>query len=420
MPAGWTFITYIAAHNDLEEFGRRSLGQLLGGPRSPGLNVAVLYDGPGGAARYAAGEPSRPVIEEALGRFDSGDPDALLETVRWAVAHCPARRYALVLWSHGTGWRPEELKEVAREARGDDAVSASEADVRAAQPSSMALFRTTLARLLGQRNPAERAVCFDDGSGHSLDSLELGRVMREVEDRIEQPLDLLGMDACLMGSLEVAYQVRRHARFLVASEEMVPAHSWPYDTILAALRERPEMSGEELASSVVRHYVDYYTVNPPKSADVTKIALDLSRIDTIKDAVDRLAGALLADMPEVVNDLWAAQRLTRQAETLQETRKPTKFGFQLWDLGTLASRLVERSKSAGVARAARAVGSSIRVGGAVLAEGHRGAWLDGTGGLSIYAPPPGVQRLSPFYDGLDLTRDARWGEMLKAYHQELA
>lgn len=419
--ANWTIITYIAAHNNLESAGRRSLDQILSVGSTSHLNLVALYDKPSGAARYIAGKPGHAAIEEALNEFDSGDPDALLETVRWAVTCRPAHHYGLLLWSHGSGWRPEEVGEVARQARGDDAVSDIEATERSAQPSSMALFRTTLARMLSQSNAAERAVCFDDGSGHSLDALELERVVSEIQGFVGQPLDLLGMDACLMASLEVAYQIRRHVRYLVASEEMVPVSSWPYDSIFQALNAAPEMSAEILTSLVVRHYLDYYTTHPPQlnAGDVTKVAVNLAMIDEIKQAIDDLAGVLLENMEEQAAHLWAAQRQTRRKETSLETRSPTKFGLHLWDLGSLALSLAGKSRNPDVKQAARSVQAALRPKGAILAEGHRGDWFDGIGGLSIYAVPPGIQRISPYYGSLALAQNTRWAEMLKAYHQEL-
>ena len=77
-----------------------------------------------------------------------------------------------------------------------------------------------------------------------------------MQETIGQPLDLLGMDACLMATLEVAYQVRNSVRYLVASEELVPGHSWPYDTIFGDLRVDPERTPAEVAVSVVQQYTE--------------------------------------------------------------------------------------------------------------------------------------------------------------------
>ena len=39
---------------------------------------------------------------------------------------------------------------------------------------------------------------------------------------LRRPVDLVGMDACLMTMIEVAYQLREHAQVLVGSETLEP------------------------------------------------------------------------------------------------------------------------------------------------------------------------------------------------------
>jgi hypothetical protein len=138
--------------------------------------------------------------------------------------------------------------------------------------------------------------------------------------------------------------------------------------------------------------------------------------------VDVLAGALLDDMENQADILWAAQRTTQAKETQTPSGRRTahKFNYHLWDIGTVAAYLAVHSDDAAVRYAARAVDAALQHGGAVIAEGHRGAWFDGIGGVSIYAVPPGVQRVSPYYDEVAFAQSTRWGEMLAAYHEALA
>jgi hypothetical protein len=416
--AQWTILIYIAAHNNLEHLGQRSLSQILGVGSTPQLNLTVLYDGPRTAARYRAGEQGLAAFEEPLANFDSGDPDALLHTARWAYMQCPAERYGLILWSHGSGWRPEEIERVAKQARGDSAVDTGESVQRAAAPGSMALFRSTLQTILKVDKPAERAICFDDGTGRSLDTLELERIAREIQIVIGKPLDLLGMDACLMASLEVAYQLRRSVSYLVASEELVPGFSWPYDTILGELCTAPERSARELAISIVQHYSEFYTVNPPAVGDVTKVALDLSKAGELARSIDCLADTLIADMDNQADELWKAQLSTFEHESRQKKRENTKFRYHLWDAASLAARLANGAVNHAVREAAREVVTSFKAGGAILAEAHHGAWFDGIGGVSIYLVPPRKQRISPFYEDLAFAKETRWHEMLKGWADE--
>jgi hypothetical protein len=413
----WTILTYIAAHSNLDHLGMRSWNQIVNVGSSNEVMHGVLYDGPRGAARYIVGDPGLVLQEESCPDFDSGDPQRLLETAQWVFGQYPAQRYGLILWSHGTGWRPEEIRQVAQQARGDDVVGQAEATTRSSRPGSLVLFRSSLAAILRENDLQERAILFDDGTGHSLDTLELQGVVDDIHQVTGQPLDLLGMDACLMANLEVAYQVRHAVRYLVASEELVPGHSWPYDTIFGALRTDSGRSPAELATSVVRHYTSYYRAHPPQVGDVTKVALDLSEVNRLAQAVASLASALSEGMDDHTDLLWSVQQKTSVKESRNHRRKPNKFDYHLWDLGTLADGLVvSDGASIAVHQAAAAVREGLAAGGPlVLAEGHSGSWFEDIGGVSIYLMPPG-QRMSPYYDNLAFSQDTAWSDMLKAYH----
>jgi hypothetical protein len=419
--AKWTVLTYIAAHNNLDQFGKKSLMEILNVGSTPDVVQGALYDGKAGAARYVMGDPGVVERQEQLGHFDSGDPDGLIAAAKWLFEQHPAERYGLVLWSHGSGWEPGEIESIAREVHPSAQVDRAESQERSSAPGSRALFRTTLRLLLTPERPAERAILFDDGTGHSLDTLELARVAGAIAEAIAQPLEVLGMDACLMANLEVAYEIREAVRYLVASEELVPAHSWPYHQIFGALRASPDQGGADFAQLIVDRYVSFYTANPPAAGDVTMVALDLGRIAGLVHATDRLADALRVDMSKIGDVLWQVQRGAQQRETQDGKRQPNKFDYHLWDVGSLAAGLVGSNPiSAPVMQAAANTVKALLPGtGGVLAKGHRGTWFDGIGGASLYLMPPGQQRISPSYSKLAFAKDTLWDEMLATYHNQV-
>jgi hypothetical protein len=415
----WTILTYISAHNNLDQLGRRSLLEILKVGSTSEVVHGVLYDGHAGAARYVMGAPGTVQHQEQLGSFDSGDPDGLIATAKWLFEAHPAERYGIVLWSHGTGWEPGEIEAVAQEARPGAQADPAESRERAVAPGSRVLFRSTLRVILKPDEPAERAILFDDGTGHSLDTLELARVLTRTAEAIGQQIEMLGMDACLMGNIEVAYEVRKAVRYLVASEELVPGHSWPYQDIFGVLRANPEQNGADLARVVVNRYVSFYTTNPPGAGDVTKVALDLGGIEELARETDRLADALRADMNKHGDALWRVQQGVRQRETESGKRRPSKFDYHLWDIGSLAVGLAESEAiSSSLQQAAARTAQAVLPGAnGVLAEGHRGAWFDGISGVSTYLIPPGQRRISPSYATLAFAKDTQWDEMLTAYHE---
>jgi cysteine peptidase C11 family protein len=74
-------------------------------------------------------------------------------------------------------------------------------------------------------------------------------VLGTAHQLLGRKVDMVGMDACLMTMLEVAYQIRDHAEILVGSE---PGDGRPYDTVLRDLAARPGMTARDLAATIVR------------------------------------------------------------------------------------------------------------------------------------------------------------------------
>lgn len=44
-----------------------------------------------------------------------GDPASLRDFIEWGMSSAPAEQYAVILWSHGTGWKEDDIYAYARE-----------------------------------------------------------------------------------------------------------------------------------------------------------------------------------------------------------------------------------------------------------------------------------------------------------------
>jgi hypothetical protein len=406
MKAEWTVMIYLAGDNDLSAAGDRDLQEMRAVGSTDAVNVVAEFDNAGdrGTCRYHIQPGGADETIVSLGETDSGDPAVLLDFVAWAAKHYPAQRYALILWNHGGGWEPAEMDRIARSVDAQD-YTVREVSERSATPLARAFFRTTLETIFSLPTPAERAICSDDGSGHSLDTVELGRVLDQAVGQLGQPLDLLGMDACLMSNLEVAYQARPFAHTMVASEENEPNDGWPYDAILRRLVDHPQMSTPELAAHIVDAYIASY-VDRGYTGSVTQSAFDLSRVEALAAPLDDLADALLAHMPDAAQEIWTAQR--GSARFWHNT---------LWDVAHFCEALEGVTADERVEDAAQSVRAALAPGPDrfVIAESHNGTKVERCGGVTVYLLPP-LDDLSRYYDELDYAQDHRWLAMLQAYH----
>jgi len=402
--ADWTFMVYMAGDNNLSAAGDADLKEMRQVGSTDRVNVLVEFDNAGehGTRRIRIGKDGAGELVESLGETDSGSPEVLSSFISWSAENYPADRYALILWNHGGGWEPSEVDLIARSVA-SPGYNGRELSERSTSSLGRAFFRSTLQKVFSLNSSTERAICSDDGTGHSLDTIELGRVIAEGAEIIGQPFDLLGMDACLMSNLEVAYQLRNHVRYIVASEETQPGEGWPYDRILGRLVADPGIATPVFAGSIVTDYIAWY-MEDYFGDMVTQTAYDLSRINDLLTPLDDLAGYAIGNMEQLRQSIWEAQL------------KTTDFhGGTLRDIGHFCKELLgQRRDDPGFKLAAAAVVEAHRVGEgrALVAEGHFGTRVKDCHGATVYFP---MQKISSYYQELEFARDFRWLQMMQTY-----
>jgi hypothetical protein len=411
--AQWLVLGYLAADNDLEGELLADLAEMERVGSTPGVVeiLAQVDRSPvndaskgnwHGTRRYyvTRGADPRKIssrILADLGPTNTGDPGVLESYIRFGALRYPARATALVLLNHGSGFYvPPDMQSHGR--------AAHEASVpRPRRRRRPPIFHTTRERLR-ESVPTDRGIAYDDSAADCLDNQELKRVLATAHRALGRKVDLVGMDACLMTMIEVAYQLRDHAQVLVGSEDVEPGPGWPHATILADLTKNPTMTGAELGAAVVQRYVESYRHG---GENATQSAINLGRLDDLVEAVDVLARRLLAGLKSaaVMASLLAARRKTLQF-----------FEGLYVDLHHLAANLATTAGNSLIADACRDVqrildGDEVR--SPIIAQAHVGASMAPARGLSIYFPL--FLDRSAFYRELDFARATRWADVLDAY-----
>lgn len=402
----WTVLVWMAGDNNLESFALTDLEEMKRVGSTDQLNIVAQLDtmADDRTRRYflRRGTPVEDDVVEELGETNTGDPAVAIDFFVWAMQRYPSERVLAVIWNHGSGI--DEADIYARAARGGSvgrggsrsgaAAAAGNVRTMMSRRYRRALFSTTLEAAINNR-----AIAYDDSSRDFLDNAELKRVLEQVTSETGRAIDLLGFDACLMNMLEIAYQLRTTARFIVGSEEIEPGDGWPYDKVLADLAARPKLSAADLGAIVVKRYAASYA-----SESVTQSLLDLDRVGACAAAVDALAAAL-------IKALKTPAEYAAVAKALNATLRFDMEEFV--DLGHLCSELAVRSKDAGVKKAAKGVLAAISgPQGLVAAEAHKGGKLNKALGVAIYAPRGAAAKT---YSKLDFAKTTKWGQFLDAY-----
>ena len=158
-------------------------------------------------------------LVQELGEVDMSSPQSLVDFVQWSVQNFPADRYVLILSDHGMGWP---------------------GGWSAPAPGGIKQSRAPLVSRLG----------------NNMYLMELDQALAQARAAAGiDKFEIIGLDACLMGRLEVMAALQPHANYAVASEEVEPAIGWAYADFLGKLVQNPDMSGAELSRAIVESYV---------------------------------------------------------------------------------------------------------------------------------------------------------------------
>lgn len=391
----WTFMVFMAADNNLEAGGELDMNEMETVGSNEKMNILVQLDRNGrysqesemkwsGCRRYLIkkdAQPKRvtsPMLED-LGPVDTATPESLLAFVKWAKQKYPARKYALILWNHGTGWKEIQPDIAASVMMTDEAVTGSPFD------------------------NISYNISYDDTSGTSMDVPTLGKTLVTAKEILGQPIDLLGFDACLMQMLEVAHESANAALFQVASTDLEPERGWPYDAFLKKLAANPAMDGRQLGSAIVDTYKASYQMGSQGNTAVTLSLLDLSKISAVSTRLNTFVSAIKSGIREI-------DRIERAREAA------LKFVYKDYvDLGHYLQLLIKSTEIPSIKTAAGQLLTSLTgENGLVARHGSAGDKYKDATGLCIFLPDrSGFRTYKNRYKLLSLSAHTGWYKLLE-------
>lgn len=160
--------------------------------------------------------------------YNATDPEVMAQVFRDMQTAAPSNSYGLIFGSHASGWMPA-LATVSR--------------------------------------------AFGDDDGYSINIPELRDVL--TNSFSSGNLDFILLDACMMGSVEVAYELRNVADYCIASVMETSASGFPYQRMFHYLSDT-DVDYQRICTA----FTDYY-----QSGWGTCAAIDCSRLDNLADAV---------------------------------------------------------------------------------------------------------------------------------------
>lgn len=208
-----TVLVYIAGDNSLRSFATEDLAEMTEGMQSVddnSYNLLVYIDtGSGPKLIRLKKDKKKNVVQQVIATYESRnsvDVSNMKEVVNTAFSEYPAQSYGLVLWSHGEGW-------------------------------------------LEYQNPKTRWWGQDTGGkDYRMNISDLNDVLRNTPH-----LSFLLFDACFMQSVEVAYELKAHADYIIGSPTEIPAPGAPYQKVVPAM-----FANDASAAGIAKAYFEFY------------------------------------------------------------------------------------------------------------------------------------------------------------------
>ncbi|GHV11211.1 hypothetical protein FACS1894219_01980 [Clostridia bacterium] len=185
-------------------------------------------------------------------------------------------------------------------------------------------------------------VAFDElFSMDSLNLIEIYDAFNAVNDlsKDEPPYEMVGFDACLMATIEVAGTLNGIANWLVASEELEPGLGWNYTGLMWELVQNPGMNGGQWGEAICDAY---YSACEDAGCedDVTLSVIEMSKIDMLLEAYENIGAESLITACDDVSYISSFGRAAKNATNFGGNNESEGY-TNMVDLGDLVRQAGE-------------------------------------------------------------------------------
>jgi hypothetical protein len=389
--AEWTWLVYMAGDNNFRNLTRSDLDEMENaGPDN--VNVGVHLDLPDRRTARLVLTPNgferRQIADKNL---NSGCPETLTRFIRWGKAEVPTPDEApktkgrvVVVWDHGSGWLDDALEYVRTHC------GITPTQMKQIFHKRATMFLKNFTALI------PTAVAEDGTADDNLTTKDLGDAFKNAVAPNER-IEIIGFDACCMGMIEVAHQIRLYGEVMIGSQDSEETEGWPYTEVLEAFHDG--LNVRDAARAVVEAYGNVMHGKP----NATLSALDLYKIDSLTAALDQLGIWLLQILQ---HDPTAIVKIARA-----RARAQSFLIFDYVDMNDFMDQLIIWLGDPKITQAAQRVKDKIY--DAVIDRTPKPTANLKAYGISVYVPEAEANKE---YDNISFTDAAPyWRDFIKEY-----
>ncbi len=301
-------LLYSAGYNNLQSWLKEDIEDLMKGwlpGESRNDNVLLIYSH---LSRSSSdlNTPTAPVlfrvysdyggntVADTLVRYETSDISASAEQLNTVLTYIknnfPASSYGMIFSSHATGYLPAGYYN-----KPNDYVFSEDISYR--QGKRMGQAPTYVPYTEPAYDPDRPMVKSIGQTAHAGRSYEMD--LRDFAEAIPMKLDYLLFDACLMGGIEVAYELAGKCNLIAFSQAEVLAEGLNYSTITSHLIKEKEMTD---MVSVCDDYFQQYDQKTGAYRSATISLVDCNRLEHLAELCRGMFGKYRQNIAKINPD----------------------------------------------------------------------------------------------------------------------
>lgn len=329
-------LIYIAANNDLKFEAEDSFRKIKQGYKFDPKNRILVYSKTQSTKSYllTLGDNNVDTLQTYWNE-NSSDANFLKKLISDSRKQYSAKKYGLVLWSHATSWKP-----------------------------------------------SPKTKSFGQDEGYEMD-------IKDLALSLPNDLEFIIFDACTMASLEVLYEMRKNAKYILASPSEILSTSFPYQHFVNDL-----FSGVEGLKKVAANFIEYYEQKTGLNQSATISLIRTDKLESIALETKRLLVSKTPVYPFNKKDIQKMTFDTFNNVSSYDFKSFLRHNFQSHEYIDLDNRIHE----------------------SIIFKGNTGSFLGSKivefSGLSVYLPEAN-DTYSNYYKSLKWNEDSEWLYLFK-------
>lgn len=275
------------------------------------------------------------------------------------------------------------------------------------------------------------------------DALPTYTISKVFDEKLKKKLEVIVFDSCEKATIEVAYQLRKHAKVMVASEDLIhyhtsfgeegaesPSSGMEYDEVLKFITKNPGADAKKLGRFVFDSYFGALKDNPhTEKTPATLSVIDLETVEGFVEKFSKFSNLLIERLTDEKARDKTMDSLKQALKKAQRYDPPDSLIYTHVDLFDFLKKLAQYSDDEELKDSSK----SVKKSDIIIKSSYKGKDVKGSKGVSIlfiedfnkleymcgtkrYAEEI-ISEVKKYYSKSDFAKKTGWDRVMDLYQE---